>query len=106
MAGLAFEPIDIGPLRLAGRLVRDPHTLSVPWSDENPAQCAYQAERARGGVAMCIIGGGAVHPSSLGPVPAHTDRVLPGLRAIADAVRTHGTRLVLQLRHSGSAKAN
>jgi 2,4-dienoyl-CoA reductase-like NADH-dependent reductase (Old Yellow Enzyme family) len=31
---------------------------------------------------------------------------VPGLRAVADAVHPYGTRLVLQLRHSGSAKRN
>lgn len=78
----------------------------MPWSDDNEEQCAYQAERARGGVAMCVLGGGAVHPSSPGPVPTSSDRAVPGLRALADAVRPHGARMVLQLRHAGSAKAN
>lgn len=52
---------------------------------------------------MCVLGGGSVHASSPGPIPTH-DGAVPGLRAVAESVHTYGARLVLQLRHSGSAK--
>ena len=100
-------PIRFGPLTLPNRLVGDAHTLAVPWTDDNAVQSAYQAGRASGGVALCVLGGGSVHQSSPGPVPTHAGhRAVPGLRAVAEAVHPCGTRLVLQLRHSGSAKRN
>jgi 2,4-dienoyl-CoA reductase-like NADH-dependent reductase (Old Yellow Enzyme family) len=102
----ALRPVRLGSLTLRNRLVGDAHTLAVPWTDDNAAQCAYQAGRARGGVALCVLGGGSVHQTSLGPVPTHDRRALAGLRAVAEAVLPYGTRLVLQLRHSGSSKRN
>jgi 2,4-dienoyl-CoA reductase-like NADH-dependent reductase (Old Yellow Enzyme family) len=66
---------------------------------------AYYEERARGGVGLILIGATHVHPSSL-EAPLATaqlfnDRNIEPLSRIADAVHKHGTKLGIQLWHSG-----
>lgn len=65
----------------------------------------YYEERAKHDVGLIIIGATHVHPSSLAaplltPQLFNDDNVEP-LRAIADAVHAHGTKLAIQLWHSG-----
>ncbi|MGH3628696.1 MAG: hypothetical protein ACRDRL_14830 [Sciscionella sp.] len=89
---------------LPTRLVRDAHTPPGRWGVDAAAQAAYQAAHAGGGAALCVLGGGSVHDTNPGPVPVHTDDATAGLRVVAEAVHAAGGRVVLQLRHSGSAK--
>jgi 2,4-dienoyl-CoA reductase-like NADH-dependent reductase (Old Yellow Enzyme family) len=86
--------------------VRTAHGVKLPWSDDGGRQIAYHVARARGGAAMAIIGIGGVHPSNPTVLPTHEDRVIPGLRAIAQAVQGHGMRLVQQIWHGGAVKPN
>jgi 2,4-dienoyl-CoA reductase-like NADH-dependent reductase (Old Yellow Enzyme family) len=65
----------------------------------------YYEERAKHDVGLIIIGATHVHPSSLAaplltPQLFNDDNVEP-LRAIADAVHRHGSKLAIQLWHSG-----
>jgi 2,4-dienoyl-CoA reductase-like NADH-dependent reductase (Old Yellow Enzyme family) len=91
---------------LRNRVVRTAHGVKLPWSDDGGGQIAYHVARARGGAAMAIIGIGGVHPSNPTVLPTHEDRVIPGLRAIAQAVQGHGMRLVQQIWHGGAVKPN
>src|SRR4029079_11636462 len=66
----------------------------------------YHARKAQGGCALTIVGGSSsVHPSS--PAAAwkqianHDDGVIPGSRALADAVHGHGCLVLTQLTHLG-----
>jgi 2,4-dienoyl-CoA reductase-like NADH-dependent reductase (Old Yellow Enzyme family)/thioredoxin reductase len=65
----------------------------------------YYAERAKGGVGLILMGATHVHPSSLAAPLAvgqlFDDRNIAPLRRIAEAVHSHGTKLGIQLWHSG-----
>jgi len=106
MKGAAFEPLRVGQMELRNRIVRTAHGVKLPWSDDGGGQIAYHVARARGGVAMAIIGIGGVHASNPTVIPTHEDRVIPGLRAIATAVHGHGMKLVQQIWHGGAVKPN
>ena len=66
---------------------------------------AYYEERAKGGVGLILIGATHVHPTSLAAPLAvgqlFDDRNIEPLSKIADAVHKHGTKLGIQLWHSG-----
>jgi 2,4-dienoyl-CoA reductase-like NADH-dependent reductase (Old Yellow Enzyme family) len=93
-------------MQLRNRIVRTAHGVRLPWSDDGGGQIAYHLARAKGGVAMAIIGIGGVHPTNPTVLPTHEDRVIPGLRAIVDAVHEHGMKLVVQIWHGGNVKPN
>src|SRR5437763_15503726 len=66
----------------------------------------YHEAKARGGCALTIFGGSSsVHPSS--PAAAwkqianHDDSIIPGYRALADAVHAHACLVFTQLTHLG-----
>ncbi|TNC20590.1 oxidoreductase [Amycolatopsis alkalitolerans] len=106
MKGAAFEPLRVGPMHLRNRIVRTAHGVRLPWSDDGGGQIGYHLARARGGCAMAIIGIGGVHRTNPTVLPTHEDRVIPGLRAITDAVHEHGMKLVVQIWHGGNVKPN
>ncbi len=90
---------------MTGRIVSTSHQTSLvhhhlPTDD----LIAYQEARARGGAAAIFLEPAAVHPSGL--LTAHTiggflPEIVPAYRRLGDAVRAHGSRLFLQLFHSG-----
>jgi 2,4-dienoyl-CoA reductase-like NADH-dependent reductase (Old Yellow Enzyme family)/thioredoxin reductase len=68
------------------------------------ANLAYIKRRARGGAGLIITEITSVHPSgSVIPneLGAYDDRFIPGLKKIADAVHTAGSKIALQLHHAG-----
>ena len=106
MLGPAFEPLQINGMLLRNRIVRTAHGVKLPWSDDGGGQIGYHLARAKGGTAMAIIGIGGVHATNPTAIPTHEDAVIPGLRAIADAVHGDGMKLVQQLWHGGATKPN
>lgn len=65
---------------------------------------AYHVERARGGVGLIIVEASYVHPSGKGfqnEVGIYSDRLIPGLRSLVDAVHAHGAKIAIQLYHGG-----
>jgi 2,4-dienoyl-CoA reductase-like NADH-dependent reductase (Old Yellow Enzyme family)/thioredoxin reductase len=100
-----LSPLDLGPVRLASRIVSTSHQTSLV-HDHLPTEdlAAYHAERARGGVALIVMEATAVHPTGL--LTAHTlggylPDIVAGYRRVAEAVQPHGTRLFAQFLHSG-----
>jgi len=64
----------------------------------------YQAARAKGGVALTVLGTNVVHPSSTrdhGVLANLDDSYIPGYRLVADAVHEYGAVLFAQLNHQG-----
>jgi len=101
-----FEPLDlIGGVRLPNRiLMGSMHTGLEARPDGIERLAAFYAERARGGAALIVTGGFSPNDEGeLGPhraqfsTPADRDRHRP----IPDAVHAAGSRIVLQLLHSG-----
>lgn len=65
----------------------------------------YIVERAKGGVALCFIGGSAVVARDSSPahgnLHAFRDEIIAPLRAIANECRSHGCATMVQLTHLG-----
>ena len=101
-----FEPMALGKVRLANRLVMLPHGTSMVHdggiTDED---IAYYEARARSGPAMLITGAAVVHPTSAirsrKLVEPYNEAILEGLRRRVDAVHAHGVRIVGQIVHLG-----
>ena len=105
MLSRLFSPLAIGPVELPNRIVSTAHqTTLVARHLPTDDFVAYHAARARGGAGLVVLEATAVHPSGL--LTAHTlagysDSIVPAYRAVADAVKAHGTRLFVQLFHGG-----
>ncbi|MDQ3866863.1 MAG: hypothetical protein M3304_08540, partial [Actinomycetota bacterium] len=100
-----LSPLVVGPVELPNRIVSTAHqTTLVEGHLPTEDFVAYHEARARGGVGLIVLEATAVHPSGL--LTSHTlagyrDEIVPAYRAIAHAVRPHGTRLFVQLFHGG-----
>jgi 2,4-dienoyl-CoA reductase-like NADH-dependent reductase (Old Yellow Enzyme family)/thioredoxin reductase len=102
-----FAPITLGGVALRNRIVLTGHGTGMG-RDLAPddRMVAYYAERARGGVALIMLGSQQVHPTSpgvTGLICCYDDSVIPALRRIADAVHAHGARIFGYLSHMGLA---
>lgn len=101
-----FETSEIKGLTLANRLIR-----SATWTgmaEENGRSTlrliALMVELVKGGVGLMITGHAYVQKKGqAGPwqLGIHRDEMIPGLRALTDAVHEHGGKIVVQLAHAG-----
>jgi mycofactocin system FadH/OYE family oxidoreductase 2 len=102
-----FTPLRVGGLTLGNRIFSTGHAEAMAEDGKvGPRLCAYHEAKARGGAALTIIGGStSVHPSSPASawnmVANHNDAVIPGYRALAEAVHRHGCLVMSQLTHMG-----
>jgi len=97
----------IGRMQLRNRLVVAAMGVSLAEEDGTCGDrlIAYHAAQAKGGVALIVTGVtgvawpvGAVMPNQCA---ISEDRLLPGLRRLADAVHAHGAKIAAQLHHGG-----
>jgi 2,4-dienoyl-CoA reductase-like NADH-dependent reductase (Old Yellow Enzyme family) len=100
-----LSPLALGPVELRNRIVSTAHQTTLV-HDHVPTDefVAYHEARARGGVGLIVLEATAVHPSGL--LTSHTlggylPAIVAGYRRVAAAVQPHGTRLFVQLLHSG-----
>jgi 2,4-dienoyl-CoA reductase-like NADH-dependent reductase (Old Yellow Enzyme family) len=65
----------------------------------------YHEEKARGGIALTMIGGSAVvapdSPQSFGNILLYKDESVGWLRELADGVHNHGAAVMIQITHLG-----
>ncbi|WP_420992984.1 12-oxophytodienoate reductase [Cupriavidus sp. 30B13] len=104
-----FEPVRIGPLALKNRIVMPPMTRTMaPGGVPGPANAAYYARRARGGVGLVITEGTWVpHAAAANEENAprmYGDDALQGWAAVVRAVHAEDTPLIAQLWHVGQMK--
>ena len=104
MTDVLFEPVALGALALANRIVMAPMTRSRAGEGDvpTPLQVDYYRQRASAGL---IVTEGA-QPSANGKgycrTPGiHTAEQVVGWRAVTDAVHAAGGCIVLQLMHCG-----
>ncbi|MGY1692419.1 oxidoreductase [Geodermatophilus sp. SYSU D01105] len=101
------RPLTLGGLRLANRLVMSPLTtygLPDPDGSSNDRHRAFYERRARSGLGLVHVESALVHPSGQcwpNHLAIHDDRFVPGLAALAGAIKQHGPVAVLQLHHGG-----
>ncbi len=107
MSSLAaiLRPTLVGPVEVKNRIVSTSHQTTLVDAHLPTADLiAYHEARARGGVGAIFLEATAIHPSGL-LTPATLGGYLPEIeaayRALAEAVRPHGTRLFVQLFHGG-----
>jgi 2,4-dienoyl-CoA reductase-like NADH-dependent reductase (Old Yellow Enzyme family) len=100
-----LSAIDVGPLRLANRVVSTSHQTSLV-HDHLPTDdlLAYHEARARGGVGTIFLEATAVHPSGL--LTPHTvggflPQIAGAYRRLGERLHPHDTKLMVQLFHGG-----
>lgn len=101
-----FQPITIAGHTIRNRTVFTPHGTLLGGFDHLPsaAEAAYFAERAAGGVGLIVVGTQMVAPNSVfGPnvTLAADERVVPGYRAITEAIHAYGAKALAQFNHLG-----
>src|SRR6202161_2936874 len=106
-----MTPFSFKKLSLRNRIASTPHEPA--YRDDclpKDRYRAYHVEKARGGVALTMIGGSAV--VSRGSAPAFgnlqlwKDESVPWLRRLADEVHEHGAAVMIQLTHLGHRTSN
>jgi 2,4-dienoyl-CoA reductase-like NADH-dependent reductase (Old Yellow Enzyme family) len=101
---LAFTPFALGTLRLRNRIVK-PATFEgmCPGGVASPALVEHHRAVAAGGAAMTTVAYASVSPDgrSYDTQLVMRPEVVPGLRALTDAVHREGAAAALQLGHCG-----
>ncbi len=111
-----FQPLRIGSVTVRNRLFisahntelvqRDPEGLHR-WSVLGDRAVAYNAERARGGFGLVMVGQTQVHPQSGTDRPASYRReARPFLERMARECHAFGTPVFVQLNQNGREKIN
>jgi len=99
-------PLQIGPCRLKNRLVALPVFTGYAFPDGrvSPLLLSHYSKLAASGVAMVVVAnvavtaGGATSQYNL---RIDADTYIPGLKALADAIRRQGALSCIQLNHAG-----
>ena len=99
-----LSPLRLGDVEIPNRVVRASHLTQFTRQGEVTAKfVAYHEARARGGAGLSILESATVDRAvSPAPLDGSSDRVVPGLAQVADAVHAHGMRVFAQLFHGGN----
>ena len=103
---LLFTPYNLGGLEVANRLVHSATTESMAAGDGAVTdRLVERYERlAAGGVGLIIPGAMYVQPAGRHfrlATGIYDDALIPGLSRLADAVHSHGGKVIFQLVHAG-----
>lgn len=101
-----LQPFRLKHLRLRNRVISTSHASTL---DEGGLPLAlyqrYHEEKARGGLAMTMIGGSAMtSPDSAWPsgqLDLSHDRIIPHLQSLSERVHKHGAAVMSQISHLG-----
>ena len=101
-----LSPIKIKSLELRNRLVMPPMGTRLGNDDStvSEANLAYIRRRAQSGAGLIITEITEVHPLGQGSpksMAVWDDKYIPGLRRLADAVHGEGSKIAMQLHHTG-----
>jgi 2,4-dienoyl-CoA reductase-like NADH-dependent reductase (Old Yellow Enzyme family) len=99
-----FRPLNIGSVTMRNRIARGGHNIGTPWVDESDDLIAYHEARAKGEVALTILGIAGVHRTSRSTIPVMDDSVIEGYQRLVERVQPHGMKLFQQLWHAGPAR--
>jgi 2,4-dienoyl-CoA reductase-like NADH-dependent reductase (Old Yellow Enzyme family) len=105
--GPLFQPGTIGRLELRNRVVRagTSETMATAAGEVTDELIALYERLAAGGVGLILTGHLYCHPRgqyAARQTGIHSDRLVPGLRRLTEAVHRHGGRIFAQLAHAGS----
>ncbi|WP_179378411.1 alkene reductase [Jannaschia marina] len=101
-----FEPLPMGPITLANRMVMAPLTRSrskVPGHVQTPLHALYYAQRASAGLIVSEATQISTEGQGYAWTPGiHTDDQVAGWALVTDAVHNAGGRIFCQLWHVGA----
>jgi 2,4-dienoyl-CoA reductase-like NADH-dependent reductase (Old Yellow Enzyme family) len=101
-----LQPYRLKQLLLRNRIMSTAHEPSYT-EDGMPKgrYRLYHAEKAKGGIALTMIGGSSVvapdSPQAFGNILLYKDEVVGWLRELADDVHAHGAAVMIQITHLG-----
>ncbi|MFF7707773.1 FAD-dependent oxidoreductase [Pseudomonas sp. NPDC007930] len=106
-----LQPFTLKNLHLRNRVVSTSHEPAYSEGGMPRARYRlYHEEKAKGGVALSMIGGSAIvaadSPPAFGNLHLYKDEVVPWLAELADAVHQHGSAVMCQLSHLGWRASN
>jgi 2,4-dienoyl-CoA reductase-like NADH-dependent reductase (Old Yellow Enzyme family) len=104
---ILFEPYTIGKLTLKNRFIKSStaESMAGPDGEVTPAMLDFYEATARGDAACIFLGHAFVDPlgkASPKMTGLYDDRLIPGLRSLADVIRRHDCFVFAQLNHGGS----
>ncbi len=101
-----LQPYRLKHLELRNRLMSTSHEPA--YSEDGMPKDRYRlyhAEKAKGGLAITMIGGSSVvspdSPQAFGNLLAYKDEIVPWLRRLTDDVHENGAAVMIQLSHLG-----
>jgi 2,4-dienoyl-CoA reductase (NADPH2) len=101
-----FEPIAVGPMTLANRLVMTAmHLNYTPTGEVTDQLIDFYRARALGGAGLIILGGAAINDQACGMdnfISVKDDSVVPGLTRFAENLHQAGGKIALQLYMAGA----
>ena len=106
---ILFRPLTVGSMTLKNRIVMAPMTRGMaPAGVPGPANAAYYARRAAGGVGLILSEGTVIDRPASRNLPGipffHGDAPLEGWKAVIDGVHEAGGRMGPQIWHVGSVR--
>lgn len=104
MTATLFDPVQLGDIQLANRIVMAPMTRSRAGPGDAPTELNVEYYRQRASAGLIVSEG--VQPSANGKgycrTPGlHTEAQVAGWKAVTDAVHGEGGRIVAQIMHCG-----
>jgi len=101
-----LQPFQLKRLTLRNRLMSTAHEPAYTEDGMPKARYRlYHAEKAKGGIALTMIGGSSVvapdSPQAFGNILLYKDEVVPWLKELADDVHARGAAVMIQITHLG-----
>lgn len=106
-----LQPFRLRDLELKNRVLSTSHEPAYS-VDGMPGEryVAYHVEKARGGIALTMVGGSTIvapdSPSAFGNLDGSRDEIIPHFRRLADALHEHDCAVMTQLTHLGRRTSN
>lgn len=105
-ASKVFQPITIGTMEVKNRIVAGPMVMNHATEDGHvtPRMVEYYAAKAKGGFGLVHVEASYIRPDGnmfsrmLG---VYSDRQLPGLNELVEAIHAYGAKCTIQLVHGG-----
>jgi mycofactocin system FadH/OYE family oxidoreductase 2 len=101
-----FSPLRIGPVTVRNRVMSTAQIthFAVDGTDSR-RDLDYLVAKARGGIALIIVGNRLVHPTSTQTMPrfpwGYQEEFIPVQRRITEAVHAEGAAIIAQVNHFG-----
>jgi 2,4-dienoyl-CoA reductase (NADPH2) len=94
---MLFDPIDLGRIELKNRIVMP--AMGLGYVGKRLRN--FYEERAKGGVALIVVGPVGINKDNPSMVNAFEDKFIPELKKVAETIHEHDAKVALQLWHPG-----